>query len=296
MSFAIAGVPGLTDEEFRILRDYIFHRCGMYFEDSKKFFLEHKLGRRLKELGARSFSQYFMELQQSEGDEVQAVFDSITTTETCFFRNAPQMLAFRNFVLPELIQVKLSSGERLLRVWSAGCASGEEPYTLAMLVLDTLSSLPSDVRIEIVASDINRSALALAERGIYSESAIKRLPEGFRGRYTTPHGDGFRVNREIREMVKFRFFNLANGTKYLSFGKMDVVFCRNVLIYFADSARKKVLEDLGRVLNPKGFLFVGYSENPLMAGTGFSLVHYNNRPVCYQLAASRDSGKHRTRH
>ncbi|NOY22214.1 MAG: protein-glutamate O-methyltransferase CheR [Acidobacteria bacterium] len=298
MNFSIAGAPGLTDEEFRILRDYIYRRCGMYFEDSKKFYLEHKLGTRLKELGSRSFSQYFMEIQQSGGDEteIQEIFNTVTTTETSFYRNAPQMQTFRNLVLPEVVENKFSSGNRTLKIWSAGCATGEEPYTLAMLVLEGRSSFPSDLRIEITASDINRSVMNAAERGIYTARAAQRLPVELRERYMTPHGDGFRVNREVRDMITFRFFNLANGTRYLSFGKMDIVFCRNVLIYFAEASRRKALEDLSRVLNPNGFLFVGYSENALMMSSRFSLVYYNKRPVCYRMASSKGSMHRRIRH
>ncbi len=298
MNLSIAGAPGLTDEEFRILRDYIYRRSGMYFEDSKKFYLEHKLGGRLKELGSRSFSQYFMELQQSGGDtaEVQEIFNTVTTTETCFYRNAPQMQAFLNLVLPEVVGKKFSSGSRRMKIWSAGCSTGEEPYTLAMLVLEAAPSFPSDLRIEIMATDINRNAMSVAERGVYSARAAQRLPVEFKDRYMTPHGDGFRVNRDVRDMVNFRFFNLANGTRYINFGKMDVVFCRNVLIYFADAARKKAIEDLSRVLNPSSFLFVGYSENALMLSSRFSLVHYNGRPVCYKLASSKDSSHRRIRH
>lgn len=298
MNLSIAGAPGLTDEEFRIIRDYIYRRCGMYFEDSRKFYLEHKLGKRLKALGSRSFSQYFMEIQQSGGDEteVQEIFNTVTTTETCFYRNTPQMLAFQNLVLPEVVAEKFSSGSRILKIWSAGCASGEEPYTLAMLALEGVQSFPADLRVEIMASDINRSAISAAERGIYTARAAQRLPVELRERYMTPHGDGFRVNRDVRDMVTFRFFNLANGTKYLSFGKMDIVFCRNVLIYFAEASRRKALEDLSRVLNPNGFLFVGYSENAMMMSSRFSLVHYNKRPVCYRAVSSKGSFHGRTRH
>lgn len=298
MNLSIAGAPGLTDEEFRILRDYIYRRCGMYFEDSKKFYLEHKLGKRLKELGSRSFSQYFMDVQQSGGDttEIQEIFNSVTTTETCFYRNTPQMQAFRNLVLPEVVAEKFSSGSKTLRIWSAGCATGEEPYTLAMLVLEGMSSFPADLRIEIMATDINRSAMNVAERGIYSAQAAQRLPDNLRDRYMTPHGDGFRVNREVRNRVTYRFFNLANGTRYISFGKMDIVFCRNVLIYFAEASRRKALEDLSRVLNPAGFLFVGYSENAVMMSSRFSLVHYNKRPVCYRVATLKGDSHRKTRH
>ena len=297
MAFSIAGVPGLTDDEFRNLRDHIYRRSGLYFEDSKKFYLEHKLGRRLKELGSRSFSQYYMELQQSggEGAEMQEIFDTVTTTETCFYRNAPQMQAFSKLVLPELVEKKFASGSNTLRIWSAGCATGEEPYTLAMLVLEGAAAFPGNLKIEILATDINRSALTAAERGIYTEQAARRLPENLRERYMIPHGEGYRLKREVCDMVKFRFFNLANGTRYLTFGKMDIVFCRNVMIYFAEAARKKVLDNLSRILNPEGFLFVGYSENPLLTQGPFSLVQYNSRPVCYRVVTQKGSA-HKRRH
>ncbi|MCK5879704.1 MAG: hypothetical protein KAH24_07985, partial [Holophagae bacterium] len=196
----------------------------------------------------------------------------------------------------EVVAEKFSSGSRTLKIWSAGCATGEEPYTLAMLALEGGPSFPADLRIEIVATDINRSAINAAERGIYTARAVERLPGYLRERYMTPHGDGFRVNRDVREMVTFRFFNLANGTKYLNFGKMDIVFCRNVLIYFAEASRRKAQEDLSRVLNPKGFLFVGYSENALMLPSRFSLVHHNKRPVCYRAASSKENSHRRMRH
>ncbi len=298
MNFGISGVPGLTDEEFRSLRDYIYRRCGMYFEDSKKFYLEHKLGRRLRELGSHSFSQYYMQIQQAGGDEreIQEIFNTITTTETCFYRNAPQMRAFQNKILPETVERKFSSGSRFLKIWSAGCATGEEPYTLAMLILEEQPSFPSDLQIEILATDINRSAMTIAKRGVYSAESAQRLPATLRERYLIPHGDRYRVSGKVQDLVHFRFFNLANGTRYLSFGKMDIVFCRNVLIYFAEAARKKAFEDLSRVLDPGGFLFVGYSENALVMSSAFSLVQYKGRPVCYRIIQKKGSSHRKIHH
>ena len=284
--------PRLSDEEFRIFRDFIHRRVGIYFHDSKRSFLEHRLGSRLRIAGAETFSQYFMTLQQKlEIREVNNLIDSITTTETSFYRNRPQMDAFRAVILPDLLKRRNRIGSGPIRIWSAGCSTGEEPYTLAMLALDAGRMLGDRVDVEILACDINETALKHARQGVYSSEGTRALPADLLKRYLEPVGTGYRVHDELKDMILFQRLNLAEDGRYLRLGQMDVVFCRNVLIYFGEAVRRRALKAIADILRDGGFLFTGHSENPAGVNPIFEPVMISGRPICYRL--KRDMGSDR---
>lgn len=276
--------PRLSDEEFRIFRDFIHRKAGIYFHDSKRFFLEHRLRSRLRTVGAETFSHYFMTLQQKqEIREFNNLIDSVTTTETSFYRNRPQMDAFRSVMLPDLLKRRSRIGSGPVRIWSAGCSSGEEPYTLAMLALETRRRLDTRVDVEILACDINETALKYAQRGVYSSEGTRSLPADLLNRYLEPVGGGYRICDDLKDMIVFQRFNLAEEGRYLRMGQMDVVFCRNVLIYFGEAVRRRVLKAMADILKDDGFLFTGHSENPSGLNPIFEPVRISGRPICYRL-------------
>jgi len=281
-TISTTGATGMTAEEFRIFRDYIYRRSGLYFEESKKFFLEKKLAERLVALGIDSFSRYFMHLhQENEPVEVKEIFRHITTTETGFYRNRRQMDGLRRRLLQDVVARVQKRGDRLLRVWSAGCSTGEECYTVAMLIRQHLDAANLDLQAEVIGSDINEQALKEARLGLYGEERCAPLPDELRHGFMDQVPGGFQVKGDIRQSVRFSYFNLADTFRYLSMGKMDMVLCRNVMIYFGEAARKEVLDSMARVIRPGGLLFLGYSEHIPKPGP-FEPVVRDGRTVCYR--------------
>ena len=281
-TISVPGVPLMTPQEFRILRDYLYRRCGLYFEESKKFFLERKLRDRVGAMGMQSYSQYFMNLHgENEWMELKEIYKQVTTTETGFFRNRKQMNALRYELMDDLIQEARRRPDQMLKGWSAGCSTGEEAYSLAMLIRSKLSGSELDIPVRITGSDINERALKTAEHGLYDANRCTGLPQPFLDRYMEPVGDRYRVCDRIRDMVSLTFFNLADTTRYLRLGRMDFVFCRNVLIYFGDAVRKEVLQGLARVIRPGGLLFLGYSEH-LPRQPYFDPLIRDGHTICYR--------------
>jgi chemotaxis protein methyltransferase CheR len=219
-----------------------------------------------------------------------ALLENLTVNETSFFRNKPQLELFHKSTLEELLQKKQSRRDFSLRVWSAGCSTGQEPYTLAMLICDALAYyylrnplpfampspkplIPPPWKVEILASDINYSVLRAAQEGIYSESHMEPVDYSFRLRYFDKVGDRYAVKKAVKEIVHFDFHNLK--TEFLP-QRNDVIFCRNVMIYFDEAEQKRLVEKFYRCLNPEGFLFVGHAESLFGLTDKFRMVHQNN--------------------
>jgi len=170
----------MSDEEFRAIRDYINSQCGLYFDLSSKYILEKRLSGRVREHGLSGFRQYhyFLRYDKNSAEELSSISDILTTNETYFYRESYQLLAFKDEILPEMFSAKK---DKKLKIWSAGCSTGEEPYTLAMLII--LSGLFSDWRVEVIGSDISQRVLHTARRGIYSESSFRTMPEEYKKRF-----------------------------------------------------------------------------------------------------------------
>ncbi|MCL6600189.1 MAG: protein-glutamate O-methyltransferase CheR [Alicyclobacillus macrosporangiidus] len=230
--------------------------------------LESKLAKRVKELGL-SFWEYHGYLLQ-QPDEWDVVIELLTINETYFYREESQLLEFQNTVLP---MIKENLNGRPIRIWSAACSSGEEPYTLAMLILETGLFLPDEV--QIVGTDIDKQILEKAKTGWYGKQSLsfRRIPQFLLERYFVENDGGFMVNDVVKSMVEFQHLNLIDeeGTKKL--GLFDVVFCRNVLIYFDTKTIQKVISSIYRRLYMGGYLFLGHAETITGMGLGFETVH-----------------------
>lgn len=278
----------MSDEEFRSIRDYINGQCGLYFELSSKYLLEKRLSRRVHELRLSTFKEYhyFLRYDKNSVDELNSITDILTTNETYFYREAYQLKAFKDEILPEILAKKK---DKKLTIWSAGCSTGEEPYTLAMLII--LSNLFSDWRVEIVGSDISQRVLHTARRGIYSDASFRSIPEEYKNRFFTKGDDGkFHVNDEVKEMVTFGKVNLLDGKMLNLIPGMDIIFCRNVIIYFDLETKKKVIENFYDKLQDAGYLLLGHSESLMSISTSFKLKHLKNDMV-YQKPIIGDSLK-----
>ncbi|MCE9672938.1 protein-glutamate O-methyltransferase CheR [Myxococcus stipitatus] len=264
--------PEMTLEEFRLLRDHVYSHCGILVHEDMKFVMERRLWPRLEALGVSDFGAYhrFLRHDPNRHAELEAAVESLTTHETYFFREPSQLKAFREELVPVL--ERRNARSRRLRLWSAGCSSGEEAYTLAMLLRDERRFEGWDV--EVYGTDISRRVLAMARRAEYGPSALRATSADLLERFFVPAANNrVRVRDDVRAMVSFGHHNLLDEAGSQLVTKMDAVFCRNVMIYFDQSARRRVLRILRDRLVPGGYLLLGHSENLLNLGADFELVH-----------------------
>jgi chemotaxis protein methyltransferase CheR len=261
----------LRPDDFRLLRDLVNGYAGIYFGDEALPVLERRLKERLAAVGLTRFSEYYQFLKFSSGGtaELDEAIDLLTTNETYFFREDYQLRAFKSEVLPVLASEAAS--RRRLSIWSAGCSTGEEVYTIAILVAE--SGLFNGWDVRVYGSDISRRCVAAARRGIYSASAFRAVGPDVKRGYFADKADGSHVIDRIRQNCHFGHLNLMDTERVRVVGRVDAVFCRNVLIYFDQRSRKKVIDTFYERLIPGGFLFLGHSESLLNVSTAFELVH-----------------------
>ncbi|MCX7724508.1 MAG: protein-glutamate O-methyltransferase CheR [Thermodesulfovibrio sp.] len=250
----------IIDEVFRQLRDFIYEKTGIYVPDNKKYFLENRLSRILREKNLKNFEDYLYFLKYSATkNDLTRLFDAITTNETFFFREPQQFEVFAKNIIPQIIKENTQMGRKDIKIWSAACSTGEEPYTIAMILHD-LPELVSFKK-EIYASDISESVLMSAKRAIYGAYSVRNVPPQYMAKYFKDSGGMYVLSEVIKSMVKFLNINLIDEREVKQLKGIDVVFCRNVLIYFDDKAKKKCVSLIYDVLRPKGYLFVGTSES-----------------------------------
>jgi chemotaxis protein methyltransferase CheR len=265
---ALGAVLGM--EEFRLVRELILRYCGVMLADDQRAHVERRLRERLAALGLSDFRAYYRYLRfdPSGVAEIEDAAEAITTHETYFLREEYQLRAFCTEVLPELYESRRDS--RRLAIWSAGCSTGEEPYTIAMLLLE--AGIPPGWDVRIFGSDLSRRVIAHARRGVYGHWSFRSCPERYRRTYFTPEGDGYAVSSEVRALCHFGQLNLVDAARVALIGRLDAIFCRNVLIYLDPSARRAVIDQFYRRLSPGGYLLLGHSESLLGSTTAFEPV------------------------
>lgn len=245
----------LQEPTFRLIRDYIHEKCGIYVPDAKKYLLEKKLGQRLEETQQDCFEHYLSYLRaDAAGSELEKLFDAVTTNETYFFREPDQLTTFSDIVVPRIFEQKAA---RTLRLWSAACSTGEEPYTLAMLLAEKTAC----TRADIVASDISGAVIDQARNGAYGSYSMRNVQEPYLSKYFQGNGWAHEISGAMKNAVRFMRVNLIDEKQVRVMAAMDVIFCRNVLIYFDDKARQKAVSLLYDCLRPGGYLFIGTSES-----------------------------------
>ena len=252
----------LSAENFNKLTQQIYLRLGLHFEDNKSYFLQKRVEKRMESLGFRDPQDYVFMVcyADPEGLEMQALANLITTNETYMFREYEQLEGFANYCLPEVLSAKQARGEQRLRIWSAGCSSGEEPYTLAIIVQEIFpQSQYWDC--QIVASDIDENMLAYAEKGAYSWRSVREVPPEYLEKYFTKKGESWLVRPQAKSLVKLEHLNLSDRLAMRAKRSFDFIFCRNVLIYFDDASRKAAVDHFYNALNRGGYLFLGHSES-----------------------------------
>jgi chemotaxis protein methyltransferase CheR len=293
MSTLAAQVP-LSQAELKLLQTLIYQECGMFFDERRSHFLQDRLQCRLKVCQMDSFYSYYLLLTSGQGKkELGALLENLTVNETSFFRIRPQLELSKKTVLEELLKRKQERRDWSLRIWSAGCSTGQEAYTLAILICDTLAYyylrnplpfemptpkplIPPPWKVEILASDINYSALLVAQQGVYTGAQMDSIDYTCRLRYFDKIGDRYAVKPALKSLVQLDFHNLK--TEFLP-RRNDVIFCRNVMIYFDSAEQKRLIEKFHRCLNPDGYLFVGHAESLFGLTDKFHMIHENNATV-----------------
>jgi chemotaxis protein methyltransferase CheR len=281
----------ITDPELKLLQTVVYQECGMCFDEHRIHFLCDRLQRRLKACNLDSFYSYYRLLTSHEGKkELAALVENLTVNETSFFRNLPQLELFSKSVLENLLHRKQERRDWSLRFWSAGCSTGQEPYTIAIQVCDALAYyylrnplpfempspkplVPPPWKVEILASDISYSALLQGEQGTYTENQMEAVDYTCRLRYFDKVRDKYAVKPALKNLVQFDFHNLK--AEFLP-QRNDVIFCRNVMIYFDEPEQKRLIEKFYRCLNPEGYLLVGHAESLFGLTTQFKMIHQNN--------------------
>ncbi len=255
------------------IRDVIYKTAGIFQRDHKLHLLKVRCTLRMKELGIGLLRDYFQYLTKPNGQvETTILLNGILVGETRFFRSMPQLDALRKIVLPKLVAAKSTAAARTLKIWSAGCSTGEEAYTLAIILLEA-SSLLDDWTGSVLATDLNQNSVEHAKRGIYGESSTRNVPPPLRQKYFVKDATGLSVSPEIRALVSFQRLNLLDGRPLSMIAKTDVIFCRNVLIHFDMASKTRVIEHFHNSLSPAGVLFLGHAESLFGVSNNFSLLH-----------------------
>ena len=274
------GLNILSDSEFRLFRELIYEECGVSLGVEKRAFLESRLRRRMDELGIKNGYEYYCIITAPNGksQELPTLLDSLMICETSFFRNQPQFDLLKEVVLPDIVTKKVKAGTRLLRVWSAGCSTGQEPYSAVMTLFDALPDLDSWT-IRVFASDLSFTALERAQCGLYRVDQLKGVDPQCVARYFRQENGHYVMSEGVRKRVIFDYHNLKhdNGLRGL-----DIVFCRNVMIYFDAEGQRKLVNRFANCLVPGGFLFLGHAESLQGLSTRFAMLH-RNKGIAYRL-------------
>jgi chemotaxis protein methyltransferase CheR len=247
--------------------------CGLHFGPETRFLLERRIERRMRDLGIASFAAYHLELRSAPagGGELGRLVDEITTNETYFFRERRQLQALVGEILPEALLQRRERSGGPVTIWSAGCASGEEPYSIVILAVE--AGIDPGANLRVYASDISRRMLQRARQGTYRESAFRETDAGLRSRYFAEKDGVWRISDDVKKHVDFVHLNLMDRSKIALLGSLDVILCRNVLIYFDAEGKRTVINTFEEKLRPGGHLLLGHSESLINLTTSLELRH-----------------------
>jgi chemotaxis protein methyltransferase CheR len=249
----------ISKDDFSRFQEFFYRKTGIQFEESKRYFVDKRLIERIEATGSRNFRSYFMMLRfEADCDELQILTNLMTVNETYFFREEYQFQCLVTSMLDELTRNRPESTP--IRIWSVPSSSGEEPYSIAIYLLEHWPGI-NNWNVEIISSDIDTAILAHARRGHFSPRSVQHLPASILNKYFKPNGDGYQIDKDLRQSVEFTRVNLMNPADVRAYRGFDVVFCRNLLIYFDDLSRRQAADTFFDALNPGGFLCLGHSES-----------------------------------
>lgn len=270
-------VVPLSEEEFQRLCDFLYRRTGMVFTEAKRYYVERRVNERMVATQSESFGRYFAGLRADAQNEIEQFVNAFTVNETYFYREDHQLRC-----LPQMLEDRLKTGGGGgVRIWSAPCSTGEEAYSIAIWLLENWD-LVDRYEIEIVGSDINTHALAFARDGVYGKRALMRLSPELVDKYFRPDGvETWKILDDLRDSVRFTTANIIEAAQTRPHGKFDVVFCRNVLIYFDDTSRRTTAENLYENLHPGGYICLGHTESMSRISPLFSVARFDD-VIVYQ--------------
>ena len=257
------GKITISDEDFQKFREFFYRKVGIQFEATKRYFVDKRLIERIEATGAKDFREYFMMLRfEASGLELQTLVNLMTVNETYFFREEYQFQCLVNSILGEVTKNKKDKKDKKpIRIWSIPSSSGEEPYSIVIYLLEHWPDIERwDV--EIISSDIDSEIIKSARRGLYSARSVQYLPVHLLNKYFKPvAGGSYQISEDLRSAVEFTCVNLMDADDMRNYRKVDVIFCRNLLIYFDDQSRRQAAETFFDALNPGGFVCLGHSES-----------------------------------
>ena len=270
------GAPTLSAEDLNRICQILYVRTGMIFSEQKRYYIERRIAERIRKLGIDNVASYLGMIVSRPG-EMEELINAFTINETYFYREENHLAALSRSILPEVVR-RRRPGD-LVRIWSLPCSTGEEPYSIAIWLLENWPMVDA-WHIEIVGSDIDTEVIARAKRGRYGERSLMRLPADVRNRYFGPEKDQDReIIDDLKESVIFSQINLADPTSVAKERSFDVIFCRNLLIYFDVASRQIAADSLFNRLNPGGFLCVGHTESMSRIDARFELVRFEDAIV-----------------
>lgn len=277
----VSPVPephSLSDAEYRIFTDLVRDRCGLHFDQNTRFIVEKRVARLIQDSEHASVASYLFQLRSGPAseDEMASVIDLLTTNETYFFRERAQLEALVHEIIPDVLSQRSRAG-RPVSIWSAGCSSGEEPFSVVMLAREAGLRPGRDLR--VFASDISREVLAKARRGIYREASFRETEDRLRARYFAQKEGLTRISDEIKRDVDFMHLNLLDPSRLAMIGTMDVILCRNVIIYFDAETKRKLMDQFYDKMSPGGHLLLGHAESLINVSTNFELKHLERELV-----------------
>jgi len=250
---------GINELDFEKFREFFYRKTGIQFEPSKRYFVDKRLVERIELTDSGNFRTYFTKLRfEASGEELQHLTNLMTVNETYFFREEYQFQCLVKSMLPDIIKRKTDDGP--IRIWAIPSSSGEEPYSIALYLLEYWAGI-RDFDIEVISSDIDTKILAQARQGLYSARSVQHLPESLLRKYFKRDADGHQICDDLREAVQFTRVNLSERADTRGYRDFDVIFCRNLLIYFDDASRKAAAETLYDALKPGGYVCLGHSES-----------------------------------
>ena len=251
--------PIISDEDFLKFKEFFYRRTGINFETTKRYFVDKRLVERIGVTGTGTFRGYFTYLRlQASGEELQQLTNLMTVNETYFLREEYQFQCLVNSILPEIVRHR--TGTQAIRIWCIPSSSGEEPYSIAMYLMEHWSGI-REWDVEIISSDIDTSILRRARAGRYSARSVQHMPAPWLKKYFKSIGEEYQLCKDIREAVEFTRVNLSEPSETLAYRNFDVIFCRNLLIYFDDISRQTAAETFYEAMNPGGFICLGHSES-----------------------------------
>lgn len=271
------GAEDLRDPAYLKIRDLIYQISGIYQPEEKLYLLAARCGRRMTAVKAKSPGEYLEHLtvRGNRETELRLLLNEITIGETYMFRSPPQLEALRTVILPQILQAKSAMGFKRLHLWSAGCSTGEEPYTLAMFMLEQSEKLMAGCSFDVLATDLNENSLTAARAGVYGEYALRSTSDLLRRKYFKPYDEKrLQATDQLKSLIRFDRVNLNDDSKMIFLKGMDLIFCCNVLIYFDLASKRRVMQHFFSNLLPGGYLFLGHAESLYQVDDRFRLVHF----------------------